>query len=161
MDIDIYKSKTLHFTQEQLAITKQIFDHFDENKDGKLNFDEAKKFMLKYDIDQIFFPIVFEICDINKDKLISFEEFKFLFMLLDEVEDTPSIIYKNLFDKFDKNDKGFLEGEEIKEFLKYLFKDITEHKLEFYLQYFDKNQDGKLDFDEITIILDIINKKRY
>ncbi|KAK8895465.1 hypothetical protein M9Y10_023931 [Tritrichomonas musculus] len=161
MDIDIYKSKTLHFTQEQLAITKQIFDHFDENKDGKLNFDEAKKFMLKYDIDQIFFPIAFEICDINKDKLISFEEFKFLFMLLDEVEDTPSIIYKNLFDKFDKNDKGFLEGEEIKEFLKYLFKDITEQKLEFYLQYFDKNQDGKLDFDEITVILDIINKKRY
>lgn len=151
----------MHFTQEQLVITKQIFDHFDENKDGKLNFDEAKKFMLKYDIDQIFFPIVFEICDINKDKLISFGEFKFLFMLLDEVEDTPSIIYKNLFDKFDKNDKGFLEGEEIKEFLKYLFKDITEHKLEFYLQYFDKNQDGKLDFDEITVILDIINKKRY
>lgn len=161
MNVDTYRSQTFHITPEQHYITKQIFDYFDINGDGKLNFDEAKKFMLRYDIDQIFIPLAFEICDINNDEFISFEEFNILFLLLGDIEDNPSIIYKNLFDKFDKKEKGFLEGEEIKEILKYLFKDLTDHKLEFYSEYFDKNQDGKLDFNEISYILDIINEKRY
>lgn len=161
MSNNYYIPEQIDLTPEQHSFIKQIFDHFDINNDGKLNYIEASQIMLKYDVDQIFMPIAFEICDINKDNSISYDEFHLLYNLLGDLEDDPSIIYRNLFDKFDLDHNGFLEEEELYNFFRFIFKDISDQHILFYTEYFNKNNDGKLDFEEIVKILNILTEKKY
>lgn len=159
MSTKAYQPHTIRLTPKERSKAKQIFDHFDQNSDGKLSLEEAKIFMSNYDIDPAFLPLAFEICDINKDGNISFKEFNSLFILLGELEDDPSIIYRNLFEKFDTDHNGFLDESEVIQFFKFLFKDVSDKTIKFYADYFDKDHNGSLDYDEIIKILDILMKK--
>ncbi|XP_033009907.1 troponin C, skeletal muscle-like [Lacerta agilis] len=50
---------------------------------------------------------------------------------------------------FDRNADGFLDTEELAEFLRSSGESVTEDEIEELMKDFDKNNDGRIDFDEL------------
>jgi len=124
----------------------ELLCEYDLNKDGKVSFEEYKKVMKKYkgldeatlktkfqalDVDKSGFLDAAELLaefDLNKDKKVSFDEFK-----------TVTLKYKgdsslrSRFDAYDTNKDGMLDAKEL-------------------LAEFDLNKDGKVTFAEFEKI---------
>lgn len=75
-----------------------------------------------------------------------------------------SVDFMKIWRKFDTDNSGYIEANELKEFLAYLLaesniKDITDEKLEEYsltiLKLFDENGDGKLQLSEMARLLPV------
>ena len=77
---------------------------------------------------------------------------------------------EDIFQSFDKKKKGVLDRYEVKEFFKKVLIDLEEDTVlltsenlrkQFY-EMFDKNKDGKIDFNEFKSVMEfLINEKGY
>jgi len=78
-------------------------------------------------------------------------------------------ILRSIYDKADKNKSGFLENEEAKIFFGQLYDYLTNKKyidvgggidkkvvVETWMKHYDKNHDGKLEFNEFVKVLDLM-----
>lgn len=150
MSEHIYRPKTLELTPEQIEAHRPRFDQLDTDKNGKIDVNETKEFMKQVGINPIFVKLVYELCDTDSDGLISFDEFIPFFKLLKDLEQDPSIIYRNIFEKFDKDKNGLLDKEEVREMLK-LFSEAewTDENIELFVEGYDKDKDGNLNFEEV------------
>lgn len=157
MTLKVYKPKPVHYSAEELEEIKGAFLDFDEDGDGKLNVDEAMNLMDQFAIDPLLAPLVFEICDKDKTGAISYDEFKVYFQLLIDLENDPSCIYRNLFEKFDKDHSGYLDENEAAKFVKFFIGDDSSNReIQKYIRKIDKDRSGKLKFSEIVSFLDKI-----
>ena len=77
---------------------------------------------------------------------------------------------EDIFQSFDKKKKGVLDRYEVKEFFKKVLIDLeedtvlltSENLLKQFYEMFDKNQDGKIDFNEFKSVMEfLINEKGY
>lgn len=154
MSEHIYRPQLLELTPEQIAAHKPRFDQLDEDHNGKINQEETKEFMKQVGINPIFVKLVFELCDSDSDGQISFDEFAPFFKLLKDLEQDPSCIYRNVFEKFDKDKNELLDKEEVRELLK-LFSDAewTDENIELFVDNYDKDHDGNLNFEEVCEML--------
>jgi len=78
-------------------------------------------------------------------------------------------ILKSIYDKADKNKSGFLEADEAKTFFGQLYDYLTNKKyidvggdidkkvvIDTWMKHYDKNHDGKLEFNEFIKVLDLM-----
>ena len=77
---------------------------------------------------------------------------------------------EDIFQSFDKKKKGVLDRYEVKEFFKKVLIDLeedtvlltSENLLKQFYEIFDKNKDGKIDFNEFKSVMEfLINEKGY
>ena len=77
---------------------------------------------------------------------------------------------EDIFQSFDKKKKGVLDRYEVKEFFKKVLIDLeedtvlltSENLLKQFYEMFDKNKDGKIDFNEFKSVMEfLINEKGY
>jgi len=61
----------------------------------------------------------------------------------------PKEQYREAFDRIDTNQSGFIEGTEVREFLKAaLNREPAKNHVDIFVKYFDSNEDGKISWDE-------------
>lgn len=149
-NIKLYQPSAKELTPEQIAALKPTFDKLDKDHNGKINKEETKVFMEDIAINPIFVKLVFELCDTDKDGEITFEEFGPYLELLRSLEKDPSCVYRNVFEKFDKDHNGLLDKQEIRELLK-LFSDAEweDENIDLFIENYDKDKDGNLNFEEV------------
>lgn len=147
-------------TQENRELIKKQFDQLDENGDGHLDLSELAKLLIAYKIDPAFGALAIRLCDVDGDGTITFDEYANFILLFSKLSEDPSILYRNMFDYFDDDKSGTLEGDEIKQFVKYFTSgELPEEKYNKLFKAIDTDGDGKLDFDEVCRFLDIITEK--
>ncbi|KAK8871594.1 Calmodulin-2 [Tritrichomonas musculus] len=149
-NIQLYRPSIVELTQEQIAELKPKFEELDNDQNGKINAAETRQFMEKIGINPIFVKLVFELCDTDCDGQITFEEFGPYLELLRSLEKDPSCVYRNVFEKFDKDHNGLLDKQEIRELLK-LFSDAEweDDNIDLFIENYDKDKDGNLNFEEV------------
>ncbi|KER28675.1 hypothetical protein T265_04546 [Opisthorchis viverrini] len=118
---------------------KEFMKTFDENSDNRI-----------------------ELCELAKI-LPTEENFLVLFHQDNPLE--SSVEFMRIWKQFDKDRSGFIEADELKEFLRHLLKkakpneEIDEAKLQEYtssiLKLFDQNKDGKLQLSEMARLLPV------
>lgn len=65
-----------------------------------------------------------------------------------------------MFDLFDDDGSGYLEGDEIKDFIHFFIDgEIPDEKYKKLLKAVDTNNDGKLSFEEVCRFLDVITEQ--
>lgn len=150
----LYAPQVLELSPQQIQAYKAYFEKLDEDKNGKINQTETKEFMKQVGINPIFVRLVYELCDTDNDGEISFDEFAPFLNLLKSLEQDQSCIYRTVFEKFDKDHNGLLDKEEIRSLLK-LFSDAewSDENLELFIDNYDKDKDGSLNFDEVCEML--------
>ncbi|KAF7256617.1 hypothetical protein EG68_06638 [Paragonimus skrjabini miyazakii] len=127
-------------SQEELDLMKKEFmDTFDENADNRIELMEMAKI------------------------LPTEENFLLLFHRDNPLE--SSIEFMRIWKRFDKDKSGFIEADELKDFLRHLLRQskpnemIDEAKLIEYtdsiLELFDQNKDGKLQLSEMARLLPV------
>lgn len=119
------------------ALKKDFMEAFDENLDGKIEIVELSQI------------------------LPTEENFLLLFRRSNPVD--SSVDFMRIWKQFDKDHSGYIEADELKDFLKSILdsaeKPVTEDKLIEYtstmLQLFDQNKDGKLQLSEMARLLPV------
>ncbi|KAL5021914.1 hypothetical protein ScPMuIL_001069 [Solemya velum] len=116
-----------------------VLSAFDENKDGKIEISELAQI------------------------LPTEENFLLLFRKDNPLE--SSVEFMKVWREFDTDHSGFIEGDELKNFLRHLLlqcnkeNTVTDEQLIVYadtmLQLFDRNKDGKLQFSEMAKLLPV------
>lgn len=119
-------------------LKESFLDAYDENDDGKIEISELAEI------------------------LPTDENFLLLFRKDNPLE--SSVEFMKVWKQFDTDSSGYIEAEELKQFIKTLLTkrhgtNLTEEKLTEYtitiLQIFDTNKDGKLQFSEMTKLLPV------
>eukprot|EP00945_MAST-04E_sp_MAST-4E-sp1_P007574 g7574.t1 len=148
-----------------------MFDEFDENKDGKISSDEFAKalkklgfhaendemniLMLRFDVNEDNTITISEFIDFAKDakgslankKLVAVE--KRLKKIIDKAEDKGMSV-RDIFKHFDKNDDGKITKNEWTDALGELGIDVTDAEADLVLNHLDSNHNGKLSLKEFA-----------
>jgi len=113
-----------------------------EMVDGKEKFriDGSEEIMTDEDVDNFI-----EFADINKDGVISLEEFIDGATEYERMSAEEQL--KDAFNLFDKNNDGFIEAPGLLEALSFL-PNFEIEKAQAIIDEYDVNKDGKMDFDE-------------
>ncbi|XP_033009805.1 LOW QUALITY PROTEIN: troponin C, skeletal muscle-like [Lacerta agilis] len=140
-------------TEEMIAEFKAAFDIFDADGGGDISTKELGTVMrmlgqtpTKEELDAII-----EEVDEDGSGNIDFEEFSWSLMVRQMKEDAkgksgmePGRVLPHL----DRNGDGFLDAEELVEIFRISGESVTEDEIEELMKDGDKNNDGRIDFDE-------------
>lgn len=151
----LYKPNPQHLTKAQINSLRSAFNTIDTDHDQKITLDETKTFFREVGINPIFAPLAFELCDTDKNNVITFDEFAPFFKCLDDLDQDPRCIYRNLFEKFDDNTNGYLEKAELVKLLSYFESEPwSESEAEAIINSHDVDNDGRLNFEELCQMIE-------
>ena len=138
------------FTDEQLAEYRRVFARFDKSGDGKIIGSELIPLMeyLGLPINYRQFQAFLKSVDTNNDGKVSFEEF--IVMMATKAK-TESLA--KMFRAADKNKDGYLSKEELCNALQESGKTVSEDDMERYMAIGDRNGDGRLNYEEFSILM--------
>ena len=146
---------------------RELFESFDDNQDGIINFDEFKKFIQETgrDLDDKTLSEIFVKADSDHSGGIDFEEFQ---IAMKEYEgDTLSMLseigIESAFKDFDRDGNGEICSEELSLAMAKLGIDIEEEEIELLLESADTNKNGSICMNEFRNMvkggINIIKKK--
>uniref|UniRef100_A0A8C4WV61 Troponin C, skeletal muscle n=1 Tax=Eptatretus burgeri TaxID=7764 RepID=A0A8C4WV61_EPTBU len=150
-----------HLSEEQIAEFKAAFDLFDADGGGDISTSELGKVMrllgqspTKEELDAII-----EEVDEDASGTIDFEEF--LVMMVEQMkEESAGQTEEELAEAFrilDKNADGFIDRDELMEILMSMGENVTDVEVDEILAEGDRNNDGKLDFDEFLKMMENVS----
>eukprot|EP00270_Netrium_digitus_P008843 TRINITY_DN2667_c0_g4_i1.p1 TRINITY_DN2667_c0_g4~~TRINITY_DN2667_c0_g4_i1.p1 ORF type:complete len:539 (-),score=141.46 TRINITY_DN2667_c0_g4_i1:288-1904(-) len=132
---------------DEMGYIRAKFDRFDENADGLLSFEDLRDGLkkLKAPVDDDDIRQMFEAADVDNNGLLDFPEYASAIM----VKRFDEIRLRRAFDAFDRQKKGYVTAEDIQMTLK-----EAEAEVASILQEVDKNNDGKIDYDEFKSMME-------
>ena len=138
------------FTAEQLADYKRVFARFDKSGDGSITGSELLPLMeyLGLPINLRQFEAFLKSVDSNNDGKISFDEFLVIMATKAKTESLAKV-----FRAADINKDGYLSKEELRRLLLQNGKSVSEDDMERYMAIGDRNGDGKLNYEEFTVLM--------
>ena len=151
----------VHFLlrNEDIRELENAFMKLDENRDGKLNYDEIKDGYLKYfgDINDDKLKQIINKMDNNFDGFISYEEFIRCAIEQDRLINDNNL--KMAFEQFDINNDGKLSKDEIKNVLG----SSNNFYIDDFLKQIDLNDEGSISFEKFKEIMNgiLIQNKKY
>lgn len=123
---------------------REVFMNIDKNGDGFLSSDEINKAIDSFDF-RVSPEEIFKQCDTDKNGFINYSEF--LTATVNQQQAYSKGNLKNAFKRFDKNDDGNIDLQELKESLGASQSDSIVKKM---LDEADTNKDGMIDFEEFV-----------
>lgn len=148
--VRIKRTKSINLSNEELKLLKKEFRSIDKDHNGELDPSELEAFMSEHNFDKGFAHLAIKLFDENHDGLISFREFAKFTQALSKLDDDPDLLQKMLFATLDKDDSGFLEENEIRSFFRDFSEEpMTDEDIHNIIENLDKNNDGKLSFEEL------------
>ena len=138
------------FKAEQLAEYRRVFDIFDKSKDGTINGPELFPLMEYLGLPTTFrqFQAFLTTVDSNKDGKISFDEF---IAIMSKTIKTESLA--KVFRAADKNKDGYLSLDELRNALQQNGESVSNDVVERYMAVGDISGDGRLNYDEFSILM--------
>lgn len=121
---------------------REVFMSVDKNGDGFLSTDEITKAVEHFDF-RINPQEILKQCDTDKNGLINYSEF--LTATVNKTKAYCRVNLKNAFKRFDRNDDGQIDIEELRESLGASACESIVKKM---IDEADTNKDGKINFDE-------------
>ena len=148
--------------EEEITNLEKIFLEIDTDKDGTLSFDEVKNCFLKLnkeknlkitskEIEEIFKSI-----DTNNSKRIEYTEF--ISAMMEESTYCKEERLVDMFRLLDKDGSGKISKNEIKNVLNK--QGISEKDLKNFINIFDLNNDGQIDYNEFVTSMSKIEKEK-
>lgn len=119
----VHIKKIEALSDEDIQKLQKKFDKWDKDHNGFLDQKEISQFMGKSCGDASLPGLAVRIFDQNGDGKIQFQEFVQFYQALKQLNKDPFILYKMLFDAIDKNGKGYLTEEEMRQFFPYIVQD--------------------------------------
>ena len=143
------KQYELVFTEDEIENFKKIFRTVDKDNSGSIDKRELVASVLHANpnADRGSVEFAFDAIDKDKSGEIDFEEFM-TFMMLRRTDMSEAQRIKMIFDAFDKDKSGSIERTELYEASKRIGINIPENLIDQIYNYVDKNNDGKVDFNE-------------
>ena len=143
---------------DEIFEAQKLFNLFDKNNEGKINFDDFFEQMEKLSgekLEKIEVQKIFENIDTNRNRYIELEEF--IKAAVDKKIFLEEKMIKLAFNFFDKSNDGFITSEDIIE----LFRDSTDmekdkkakEEFEKSIKSFDTNNDGKIKFEDFSVFM--------
>lgn len=159
-------------SQQEMAALGRIFDHFDENKDGKISRDELRRSLEMFGIetDDTELITMIDAADRNSDGFLDFSEFASFYYSLNEemgekmdqinavgsssitnnAENEGEANLRDAFKLFDKDGDGFICAEELQSVLRSM--GLSQGKFladcRDMIHSVDVDGDGQVSFDE-------------
>ncbi|KXX73933.1 Calmodulin [Madurella mycetomatis] len=141
-------------SREEIAEFKEVFNAFDTDGTGDITASELGQVMRKLGLNpsnEELDDLVNE-ADLNKDGVISFDEFLALMSKdVKEVDAEEELL--NAFKVFDKDGSGTISSDELRNVLKSLGEILTDDEVEQMVQLADRNGDGQIDYKEFAHIM--------
>ena len=144
--------------EKEIKELKDIFSEMDLNKDGILDIDEIRQGLIKFnseknlnneEINEIFKGI-----DTNNSKRIEYTEF--ISAAIEKNEFLKEERLLDIFKALDKSRTGRINKSDIKKALNN--ENLDDLELELFINKFDLNKDGEIDYDEFITGMSEINK---
>ncbi|TXG64313.1 hypothetical protein EZV62_011307 [Acer yangbiense] len=131
--------------------TRQVFDKFDSNKDGKISQSEYKAILTAIGQEDVSGEVakIFQVVDLDGDGFIDFKEFM-------EVYKKGGVRTRDIqsaFRMFDKNSDGKISAEEILEILQRLGERCNLQDCRKMVRAVDTDGDGMVDIDEFMAMM--------
>ena len=139
-----------NFIAEQLAEYKRVFARFDKSGDGSIEGSELLPLMqyMGLPVNYRQYQALLVSVDKNNDGKISFDEFLAMMAMKTKTESLAK-----MFRAADKNKDGYLSPEELRNVLQQNGKSISSDDMERYMAIGDRNGDGKLNYEEFTVLM--------
>ncbi|MCO5592819.1 hypothetical protein L7F22_046822 [Adiantum nelumboides] len=142
---DANSSRGSAVSQQEMVALGRIFDHFDENKDGKISLDELRRslHMLGIETDDEELIAMIDAVDWNSDGFLDFSEFASFYYSLNEemgqkLDPSSDVIMQTNQDKLGETDRSC---------------DSEEADLRDAFKLFDKDGDGYICAEELQSVL--------
>ncbi|CAL8069094.1 unnamed protein product [Calicophoron daubneyi] len=186
--IQYFNPTTKRFRNVTASQFADIWNHFDEDGNGFIDGEELQTFLSKLaeciiqpqqapelsekDMKELLAEVM-SVIDTNKDNRIDLRELsqllptdeEFILLFQRETRLHSSVDFMRIWKEFDKDHSGYIEADELKDFLALLVQQSTladensEEKLLEYtdsiLKLFDHNGDGKLQLSEMSRLLPV------
>ena len=142
----------LRLNENDITELRNTFCNLDINKDGVLTIEEVKlslqKILKENEIEKMFKEI-----DINNSNKIEYTEF--ISALIEKKEYLKEETLMEIFKTLDKGNKGKINKDDIKKVLNN--QNFTENELNQFIEKFDLNGDGQIDYYEFITNMNKIN----
>ncbi|KAL2130343.1 hypothetical protein VTI74DRAFT_6569 [Chaetomium olivicolor] len=148
------KQSSSKLPADQVAQYREVFEIFDKDGTGDITADELGQVMKELGLnpsDEELRDLINEV-DLNKDGVISFDEFLALMSQNVKELDTEQELI-NAFRVFDKDGSGTISSDELRNVLKSLGENLTDAEVEEMIQLADRDGDGHIDYHEFANIM--------
>ncbi|KAK8896667.1 hypothetical protein M9Y10_014580 [Tritrichomonas musculus] len=134
---------------DQVPLLKKAFEALDKDKSGKLEIAEIEELLKSKGLPADRAALVVKLSDKDGDGAINFDEFKQSLDTLAEAKQDPKGTATKLFTELDKDHSGYLDENEVYDFLHYLNPEKATHEeAQKIIAKYDADKDGKLTLDE-------------
>ena len=139
-------------SEERQKDYRQTFDMFDNNKSGKIDKKELGNVMrqLGKNPSETDLETLVKEVDADGDGEIDFNEF---LTMMAESENSEIDEIKTAFAIFDKDGNGYISKDELKAVMVSLGERVTDADIDIMMKGADQNGDGKVSFDEFTVMM--------
>jgi calcium-dependent protein kinase len=148
--------------EKEIQELRRMFLRLDKNKDGTLSVDEIKRCFIqlneeqKLNINTQEIQDIFNSIDLNNSKKIEYTEF--ISSMLEESAYCKEEKLMNIFRLLDKDGSGKISKSEIKKALNN--ESIRDEELKIFINKFDLDGDGEIDYTEFVNGMSDINKEK-
>ncbi|KAK4474507.1 hypothetical protein MN116_001655 [Schistosoma mekongi] len=131
-----------------MCLLEQEFNSIDKNSDGYLTKSEIIKCLERFGFEKNKAEEVIKLYDENKDNKISKEEFMRATNKKLRQCDVSCAALRKVFREMDRNKNGTISKDELKVFMKRDCNFIFPSQVEHWVNEYDKNRDGSLNYEE-------------
>jgi calcium-dependent protein kinase len=148
--------------EKEIQELRRMFLRLDKNKDGILSVDEIKRCFVqlneeqKLNISSQEIQDIFKSIDLNNSKKIEYTEF--ISSMLEESAYCKEEKLMNIFRLLDKDGSGKISKNELKKALNN--ENISDQDLKTFIQKFDLDEDGEIDYTEFVNGMSDVNKEK-
>ncbi|XP_010477091.1 PREDICTED: calcium-dependent protein kinase 10-like [Camelina sativa] len=153
-----FKKKVLrviaeHMSIQEVEVIKNMFSLMDDDKDGKITYEELKAGLQKVgsQLGEPEIKMLMEVADVDGNGVLDYGEFVAVIIHLQKIENDE--LFKLAFMFFDKDGSGYIELDELREALADELGEPDISVLNDIMREVDTDKDGRINYDEFVVMM--------